>query len=458
MSGSIFERTLGSAAMAEVFGDRALVGAMLDFEAALAQAEAEEEVIPPAAVEPIVAACTDTFGIDALVDAARTTGSLAIPLVRWLTARVAERDPAAAAYVHWGSTSQDAIDTAMVLATRRALDLVEADLRRLAAALVVIARAHVDTPILARTLLQPAQVVSVGFKLVAWIAPLVRARERIAQARRGALQLQFGGAVGTLGTLGGKGPAVARRLADRLGLALPTGAWHTQRDAWVALACEVAVLCGSLGKIGRDLALLAQAEVGEMVEPSGAGRGGSSAMPNKRNPVAAMTAIAAATRAPHHAAALLAAMPQEHERGLGGWQAELAEWPALFVATHGALAALADAAPGLEVDAVRMRAHIDAQRGAVFAEAVAAVLAPVLGKVAAHERVAAWSAASAGGGADLRARVGAALADDAALAAVDAAAVAAAFDVDAAARRAGSIARVQLDALEETLSSHGERT
>lgn len=457
MSGSIFERTLGSAAMAEVFGDRALVGAMLDFEAALAQAEAEEEVIPSATVEPIVAACADTFGIDALVDAARTAGSLAIPLVRWLTARVAERDPAAAAYVHWGSTSQDAIDTAMVLATRRALDLVEADLRRLAAALVVVARAHVDTPVLARTLLQPAQVVSVGFKLVAWIAPLVRARERIAQARRGALQLQFGGAVGTLATLGGKGPAVARRLADRLGLALPTGAWHTQRDAWVALACEVAVLCGSLGKIGRDLALLAQAEVGEMVEPAGAGRGGSSAMPNKRNPVAAMTAIAAATRAPHHAAALLAAMPQEHERGLGGWQAELAEWPALFVATHGALAALADAAPGLEVDAVRMRAHIDAQRGAVFAEAVAAVLAPVLGKVAAHERVAAWSTASAGGGADLRARVGAALADDAALAAVDAAAVAAAFDVDAAARRAGAIARVQLDALEGTLSSHGER-
>jgi len=194
-----------------------------------------------------------------------------------------------------------------------------------------------------------------------------------------------------------------------------------------------------------------------MAEPAGAGRGGSSAMPNKRNPVAAMTAIAAATRAPHHAAALLAAMGQEHERSLGRWQAELAEWPALFVATHGALVALADAAEGLEVDAARMRANIEAQRGAVFAEAAAAVLARAIGKGPAHERVAAWSkAAMHTPGSDLRSLALAALREDASLAAVDAAALAAAFDIDAAARRAGAIARRQLDALAAPAPQQGD--
>ena len=159
---------------------------------------------------------------------------------------------------------------------------------------------------------------------------------------------------------------VARRVGEKLGLAVPAGAWHAQRDAWVALGCAVAVLCGALGKIGRDLALLAQGEVGEVFEARQAGRGTSSAMPHKRNPVAAMVAIAAATRAPHLAATLLAAMPQAHQRGLGDWQAELAVWPALFLAAHGAVRALADAAAaGLDVDAARMRANIDAHLRAI---------------------------------------------------------------------------------------------
>jgi 3-carboxy-cis,cis-muconate cycloisomerase len=457
MSGSLFERTLGSAAMAEVFADRAIVNAMLSFEAALAQAEADAGAIPAGAVAPIVAACAQPFDVDALVAEARVAGSLAIPLVKRLTQRVAAADEQAAGYVHWGSTSQDVIDTAMVLATRGALELVDADLHRLCTALTRIARAHLDTPILARTLLQPAQVISLGFKLVAWIAPLVRARERLARARGGALQLQFGGAVGTLSVLGDRADAVAGHLAERLGLELGPGPWHTQRDAWVALACEVAVLCGSLGKIGQDLALLAQAEVGEMAEPAGAGRGGSSAMPNKRNPVAAMTAIAAASRAPQHAAALLAAMAQEHERSLGRWQAELAEWPALFVATHGALAALADAAEGLEIDAARMRANIATRRGVVFGEAVAAVLATSLGKSRAHERVAVWSTqVAADGGADLQSLARAALREDASLAGVDPASLDAAFDVEAAARRAGAIARIRLDALDAAPPPSGE--
>jgi 3-carboxy-cis,cis-muconate cycloisomerase len=443
MSASIFARTLASAAMVDAFADRAIVEAMLAFEAALADAEATEGVIPASAAAPIVAACRGAFDIDALVAEARSAGSLAIPLVKRLIARVAEQDAAASAFVHWGSTSQDVIDTAMVLVTRRALALVDVDLARLTASLLGLARAHVATPTLARTLLQPAQVISFGFKLVAWIAPLVRARERLARARSAALQLQLGGAVGTLASLGAKGPAVARRLAERLDLPLPEGAWHVQRDTWVTLGCELAVLCGSLGKIGRDLALLAQGEIGEVAEPAGAGRGGSSAMPNKRNPVAAMVAIAAATRAPHHAAALLAAMAAEHERGLGGWQAELAEWPSLFLAAHGSLAALADASAGLVVDPARMRANIERQRGTVFAEAAAALLAPRLGKAAAQALLARLSAEALAGDADLHALLRA----DPAVAGDDAGAIDAAFDIDAAARQAGAVATPQLERL-----------
>ncbi|MDQ6639693.1 MAG: lyase family protein, partial [Pseudomonadota bacterium] len=247
----------------------------------------------------------------------------------------------------------------------------------------------------------------------------------------------------TLALLGGKAPAVALRLAAQLDLAPADGAWHVQRDDWVALACELAVLCGSLGKIGRDVALLAQAEVGEVAEPSGAGRGGSSAMPQKRNPVAAMTAIAAAVRAPHHAAALLAAMSPAHERGLGEWQAELAEWPSLFLDTHGALVALADAVAALDVDAGRMRANIERQHGAVFAEAAAALLAPSLGKAKAHELLATLSARAARESGDLHSLLRA----DPAARAIDADALDAAFDVEAAARRAGAIAAAQLDRL-----------
>jgi 3-carboxy-cis,cis-muconate cycloisomerase len=442
VTATLFARTLASEAMLDVFSDRALVAAMLAFEAALADAEAAEGIVPKDAAAAIVAATRADIDVDALVAAARSAGSIAIPLVKTLTAAVAARDPAAAAYVHWGGTSQDVIDTAMVVVTGRALDLVARDLDRLVDALVALARSHRATPVLARTLLQPAQVVSFGFKVVAWVAPLVRARDRIARARDAALKLQLGGAVGTLGALGDKGDAVARRVAERLGIRA-ADPWHVQRDDWVALGCEVAILCGSLAKIGTDVALLAQGEVGEVAEPAGEGRGGSSAMPQKRNPVAALAAIAAGVRAPQHAAALLAAMRQAHERGLGDWQAELAEWPTLFLSASGALVAIADAIAGLEVDAARMRANVARQRGTVFAEAAAALIAPALGKQKASSIVGALAARAAAGGGDLDALVRA----DSAFAAVGADAIAAAFDVDAAARRAGDVAVARLDRL-----------
>jgi len=367
MTGTIFERTLATADIEAAFADAQVVVAMLAFEAALADAEADEGLIPRQAAAAIVAACNAApFDVEWIVGAARRAGALAIPLVQQLRDRVAAAAPEAAAFVHRGSTSQDVIDTAMVLVTREAMGLIAADLDRLVDSLAALARGHLETPMLGRTLMQSAEVVSFGHEIVAWLAPLLRCRERLRAAGEAAIQLQLGGAVGTLAALGDKGPAVARRVGERLGLAVPAGAWHSQRDAWVTLGCSVAVLCGALGKIGRDLALLAQGEVGEVFEARQAGRGTSSAMPHKRNPVAAMVAIAAATRAPHQAATLLAAMPQAHQRGLGDWQAELAVWPSLFMSTHGAVRALADAcAAGLDVDAGRMRANIDAHLRAI---------------------------------------------------------------------------------------------
>ena len=451
MSAPIFERFLSTPEILEAFGARAFVQAMLDFEATLARAEAAEGVIPDTAAMAIAAACNfDGYDLDALAADGARAGSLAIPLVKQLTGAVKQHDAAAANWVHWGSTSQDVLDSAMALCTRRALDLVDASLEKLTAAVLDLAERHLDTPVLGRTLMQPAQVVSLGFKLVAWAAPLVRGRARLQRAAGEALQLQLGGAVGTLATLGAAGPAVARRMAAELDLALAPGAWHTQRDAWVALGCEVGVLCGSLGKIGTDIALLAQAEIGELAEPAGEGRGGSSAMPHKRNPVAAMVARAAAVRAPHRVAALLAAMPQEQERGLGNWQAELAEWPGLWISAHGAAHALAEAAGGLEVDAARMRANIDALHGLVFAEALAALFARPLGKARAHEAVEALSKRALSERRSLRDLATHVAEHDAAFGlagTVGAAEIAAVFDVDAAAKQAGVVARPQLDAL-----------
>ncbi|MBV9891868.1 MAG: 3-carboxy-cis,cis-muconate cycloisomerase [Rhizobacter sp.] len=452
MTATLFARTLASEAMLEIFSDGAIVAAMLAFEAALAEAEAAEGLVPPSAAAAIAAAARAPVDVAALVAAARSAGSIAIPLVKTLTATVAASDPRAAAYVHWGSTSQDVIDTAMAVVTGRALDLVERDLDRLLGALLALTRRHAATPILARTLLQPAQVVSFGFKVVAWVAPLVRARRRIAHSRAAALAVQLGGAVGTLAALGAKGDAVTRRVAERLGLRAGDP-WHVQRDEWVALGCEVAILCGSLAKVGGDVALLAQGEVGEVAEPAGEGRGGSSAMPQKRNPIAALAAIAGGLRAPQHAAALLAAMPQAHERGLGDWQAELAEWPSLFLSAHGAIFALADAVIGLEVDTARMRANIARQRGTVFAEAAAALIAPAIGKQKAASIVGALAARAIAGEGDLDALVRA----DPAFAAVAANAIADAFDVDAAARRAGEIAAARIDHLLDAPSTCGDR-
>jgi len=379
---------LSSAAMRDACDDATVLQHMLDFEAALARAEAAMNVIPAAAAGPIAAACrADRFDEAALAEAATRAGNLAIPLVKALTAAVAKADADAARYVHWGATSQDVIDTATMLTLRAAIDALLGDLARAIAGFARLARAHRHTAMVARTWLQHALPMPFGLKLAEYAAALDRSRTRLQALRDNGLALQFGGAAGTLAALGDNGMAVAEALADELALPLPDAPWHSHRDRIAEAASVMAILAGTCGKIARDVSLLMQTDVGEAFEPAGAGRGGSSTMPHKRNPVAAASALAAATMAPNLAATIFAAQVQEHERSAGPWHAEWPTLPTLLLVTSGALAAIVDIAEGIEVDAERMRANLDATHGLIMAEAVTMALADRIGKADAHHLV-----------------------------------------------------------------------
>lgn len=392
-----------SAAMRAVYDDGAMLQAMLDTEAALARAEARAGVIPAAAVAPIEAACwADAYDRVELAEAASRAGNLAIPLVKALTAQVARTDPHAARYVHWGATSQDIIDTATMLTLRAAIDLLVGDLTRAIDGFAALARAHRNTPAVARTLLQHALPMPFGLKLAQYAAALARDRARLKRLGAEGLALQFGGAAGTLAALGDKGLLVAGHLARELDLPLPPAPWHTQRDRIAEAASVFAILCGSCGKIARDMSLLMQTDVAEAFEPAGEGRGGSTTMPHKRNPVASAGALAAAAMAPGLAATIFAAQVQEHERSPGGWHAEWPMLPTLALVTSGAVAAMVELAEGLTIDAARMRANLDATHGLVMAEAVTMALAEKIGKARAHQLVEAASRAALASGRGLR--------------------------------------------------------
>jgi 3-carboxy-cis,cis-muconate cycloisomerase len=394
---------LSSAAMRAVCDDVACLQHMLDFEAALARAEAATGVIPTSAVDPIARACTGgSFDLAALAEAATRSGNLAIPLVKALTAGVARIDADAARYVHWGATSQDVIDTCTMLTLRAGIDALLVDIDRAIAGFARLAKQHRDTPVVARTWLQHALPMPFGLKLAEYAAALHRSRRRLRRLRSEGLALQFGGAAGTLAALGDKGMLVAERLAQELELALSEAPWHTHRDRIAEAASVFAIVAGTCGKIARDVQLMMQTDVAEAFEPSGEGRGGSSTMPHKRNPVAAATALAAATMAPNLAATIFATQVQDHERSAGPWHAEWPTLPMLLLVTSGALAATVDIAEGLEVDAARMRVNLGATHGLIMAEAVTFALAEKIGKSEAHHLVEAASKKAVAEKKDLR--------------------------------------------------------
>jgi 3-carboxy-cis,cis-muconate cycloisomerase len=374
-----------SASMRAIMSDRARLQRMLDFEAALARAEAAVGVITATSAAAIGDACDAAlYDIASLVEAQAPSGNITVAVVDALTQQVATRDQAAANFVHWGATSQDVVDTALVLELRAAIDALVADLDAAIKGFTTLAGRHRRTLSVARTMMQHALPVPFGLKLAGYAAALARSRERLARLRREALVLQFGGAAGTLAALGEHGFGVAERMAALLDLTLPDGPWHTHRDRLAEVAACLGILAGTCGKIARDVALMMQTEIGEASERGTPGRGGSSTMPQKRNPVSAAAALSAATVAPNFVATLLAAQVQEHERGLGGSHTEWMTFPALALVTSGALSAVVEIAQGLEIDVERLRTNLELTGGRVMAEAVSFALAEKMGRAQAH--------------------------------------------------------------------------
>ena len=353
-SNQLFDAYFTAGSMAEVFCDQGRLQGMLDVEAGLARAQAQVGVIPQAAVAPIAQAClASLYDVDALGAAIATAGNSAIPLVKALGKLIASEDAGAERYVHLGATSQDVMDTGLVLQLRRAL-------------------------------LQHATPVTLGMKIAGWLGAVTRNRQRLTALKPRLLVLQFGGASGTLAALGEQAMPVAEALAAELQLSLPEQPWHTQRDRLVEFASVLGLIAGSLGKLGRDISLLMQTEAAEVFEPSAPGKGGSSTMPHKRNPVGAAVLISAATRVPGLVSTMFSAMPQEHERSLGLWHAEWETLPEICRLVSGALHQALLVSEGLEVDPQRMAQNLDLTHGLVLAEAVSIVLAQRLGRETAH--------------------------------------------------------------------------
>jgi 3-carboxy-cis,cis-muconate cycloisomerase len=378
-------RLLGSLAttedLAELFSDGSMLRALLEFESALARAQARLGLIPPSAAAAISrAAVADGFDAAAIARESRKSASVAIPLVQALTRSVRAIDEAAAGFVHWGATSQDTLDTAMVLLLGRAQAILARDHARLERLLRALSGRHAETVMLARTLLQPAPPITFGYKAAGWYGAVHRSWGRVSESFGEALRLQFGGAAGTLAAYGPDGTALERELAAELRLPSGGAPWHTHRDRLAALVAHCGIYTGTLGKMARDIALLMQQEVGEVAEAGG----GSSAMPHKQNPSGCAIALAAANRTPGLVSAFLSGMIQEHERGAGGWQSEWPTLAAVIEATGSALAAMAGVLEGLTVYPDRMRANLAATQGVIFTEKVGMSIAAKLGRDRAH--------------------------------------------------------------------------
>ncbi len=375
--------------VASQLSDEARIRAMLAFEVALARAEAKVGIVPETYVHTIEqAARSGTYTASDLEPGARASGTPALPLVERLMEQVSLLDPAAASYVHLGATSQDLLDSSLVLQLARAAGPTLALLDRCMESCARLAEQHASTPMSGRTWLQHATPISFGLKAAGWLDALLRGRRRLASAFERMQVLQLGGASGTLAALGEHGPEVVAAMAADLELQVALLPWHTQRDRLAELACSLAIAVGSSGKIARDLALMSQTEIAEIAPAIHSEVGSSSTMPQKHNPVACALILAAATRAPALVATLLSALPQEHERALGGWQAEWETLPDLVALSAGTFRSLASALDSVEVDAERMRFNLQQTSGRICAEAVSMALSPHLGRSAAHAHLA----------------------------------------------------------------------
>ncbi len=374
----------GSDAMRAVFDERAYFQRMLDVEAALARVQGRLGIIPADAARAIAAAARfDNLSADELAASARNVGYPVVGLVQGLSRAAGEHG----GWTHWGATTQDIMDTATVLQVRDGLRLVRDEVAAIVRALADQADRHRETVMAGRTHLQHALPITFGLKCAIWLQPLATHVARLDQLRPRVEQVEFGGAAGTLASLGEQGVAVMEALAAELGLAAPAAPWHVCRDALAESVGFLGLVCGSLAKIATDVILLAQSEIAEVSEPYVAGRGSSSTMPQKRNPIASEYVLAAARLVQALVPVMQGAMAQDHERATGPWQAEALALPQAFVLTHGALLHARAIAEGMVVDPDRMRRNLDATGGLIVAEAVMMGLAPHLGRGEAHHVV-----------------------------------------------------------------------
>jgi 3-carboxy-cis,cis-muconate cycloisomerase len=381
---ALFRDMFGTQAMRAIFDDRALVARYVEVEVALARAEARVGVIPAEAGDAIArAAAAVTLDFDRLKRETDNVGYPILPVVAQLSTLCGE----AGRYIHWGATTQDIMDTTTVLQIRAALDLVAADVEALRGIVAALARKHRDTPMAGRTHLQQALPVTFGYKAAIWLAALDRHAERLAQLRPRVQVVQFAGAAGTLASIGSKGLDVQRELAAELGLGQPASTWHVARDGFAEAVNALALVTGTLGKIAFDVMLMMSTEFGEAFEPFVHGRGASSTMPQKRNPISSELILAASKIVRQQAGLMLDALVTDFERATGPWHVEWAAIPEAFLAASSALHQAKFMLGGLIVDAARMRRNLDITSGLIVAEAVMMGLAPHMGRQVAHDVV-----------------------------------------------------------------------
>ena len=385
LDSALFRDLFGTAAMRRVFSDENQLQRYLDIEAALARVQARLGIIPGWAADEIAARCdAGLLDLDQMKRETEVVGYPILPLVHQI-AKLCERD--AGQYAHWGATTQDIMDSGLVLQLREAFDLLEADLAALSGILADLAARHRDTVMAGRTHLQHALPVTFGYKAAVWLAPIERHRQRLAELRPRVLVASFAGAAGTLASLGGQGLAVSDALADELGLGRPSMPWHVARDGIAEAVGLLGLVTGSLAKIATDVMLMMATETQEAAEPFVPGRGGSSTMPQKRNPISCELILAAGRLVRQHAALALDAMVADFERATGPWHVEWAILPEAFILTAGALAQAKFMLGGLEVFPEAMRRNLDRTAGLIVAEAVMMGLAPAIGRGRAHDLV-----------------------------------------------------------------------
>jgi 3-carboxy-cis,cis-muconate cycloisomerase len=382
---AVFRDFFSTDAMRRIFSDETRIQRYLDIEAALARVEARLGIIPSEAATEITRQATvKNIDFEKLKTRMDRVGAPIMPVVEQLAARCARNQ---GQYCHWGATTQDITDTATVLQIRDALALVEDDLKAISASLAALARRYRDTPMAGRSKLQHAVPITFGYKMAVILSAIERHRARLAELRPRVIVGEFGGATGTLASLGADGLKVQAALMEDLKIGQPEIAWHTQRDRFAEAGCFLGLVTGTLGKLATDVKLLMQTEVGEVAEPFEAGRGASSTMPQKRNPVSCNFILACTSIVRQHVAALLEAMVEDHERASGAWEIEWIAIPEIFLLTSGALAQARAMVAGLQVDPKRMRANLDMTNGLIASEAVMMGLAPHIGRERAHDLV-----------------------------------------------------------------------